>query len=57
MTSGSAASTLLAVTVAGTLPAASAPPVNSHCWYITPEAQTLRDVYAGLKDEFGIVVF
>ena len=24
-------------------------------WYITPEAQTLRDVYAGLEDEFGIV--
>lgn len=24
-------------------------------WYITPEAQTVRDVYAGLEDEFGIV--
>jgi hypothetical protein len=24
-------------------------------WYITPEAQTLRDVYAGLEDEFGTV--
>ncbi|BDZ54870.1 M14 family zinc carboxypeptidase [Agromyces marinus] len=24
-------------------------------WYITPEAQTLRDVYAGLEDEFGVV--
>ncbi|MFA9431107.1 M14 family zinc carboxypeptidase [Egicoccus sp. AB-alg2] len=24
-------------------------------WYITPEAQTLRDVYAALEDEFGVV--
>jgi hypothetical protein len=24
-------------------------------WYITPEAQTLRDVYAALEDEFGLV--
>jgi len=24
-------------------------------WYITPEAQTLRDVYASLEDEFGVV--
>lgn len=24
-------------------------------WYITPEAQTMRDVYAGLESEFGIV--
>jgi hypothetical protein len=24
-------------------------------WYLTPEAQTLRDVYAGLEDEFGTV--
>ncbi|QKJ20876.1 M14 family zinc carboxypeptidase [Microbacterium hominis] len=24
-------------------------------WYITPEAQTLRDVYAGLEGEFGTV--
>lgn len=24
-------------------------------WYITPEAQTVRDVYAGLEGEFGVV--
>jgi hypothetical protein len=24
-------------------------------WYITPEARTVRDVYAGLEDEFGLV--
>lgn len=24
-------------------------------WYLTPEAQTVRDVYAGLEDEFGTV--
>ncbi|MBY5161921.1 M14 family zinc carboxypeptidase [Salsipaludibacter albus] len=24
-------------------------------WYITPEAQTVRDVYAGLESEFGVV--
>ena len=24
-------------------------------WYITPEAQTVRDVYRGLEDEFGTV--
>lgn len=24
-------------------------------WYITPEAQTVRDVYAGLEEEFGTV--
>lgn len=24
-------------------------------WFITPEAQTVRDVYAGLEDEFGTV--
>ncbi|MFB9731994.1 M14 family zinc carboxypeptidase [Ornithinimicrobium kibberense] len=24
-------------------------------WYITPEAQTVRDVYGGLEDEFGTV--
>jgi hypothetical protein len=24
-------------------------------WYVTPEAQTVRDVYRGLEDEFGVV--
>ncbi len=33
------------------LPGSSAEPG----WYITPEAQTVRDVYKGLQDEFGEV--
>lgn len=28
---------------------------NKYGWYITPEAQTLRDVYKGLKEQFGKV--